>query len=553
MSNLTPVASFDDVFQLETATIAIAGPGGIANAQAQNLANRTEWLRAQVVGVASLRSDLLASTAGKGTQAIGFRQNYTNAISQLLSSKLSDIVCVTDFLSDNDIANLHAGVTPVDITTAANNCISAFPRQGSPTWQPINVLFPQFGVCTTTAPITVRNKQFGKICLGACIIRSNFNGPIIEVGNPVGNVDDVLWFHMSGGFLEQQSTAANARALKVDHAYGCSFTGMFLGGGSIALELDGNANKIDSVTCRGSSGPGLKTGAKANNESNLFINLQSELNNTYGVDLSVVSGVGGSSIFIGGYVEANGIAGFYAANTMKANIQNVYFNIQNGMDGIRLGGTVGANYQDPYVTVSGCQVEAPTSGTPPKFINELSTSSINCQYENNTVRNGTADMYGNASKSINLRRRGDKVYIQNADAFTGATGTTTPPTGWTSGGGAPTFAVGTSVSQYGGQASLAVSGSGYAHQALTLPANALIRASCWAKTTAGDATFQVFDNALNVALGSQVTASATPVRLEFYIPASVRGNATTFRPLARNQAGTGVASFSNFVFEDMTN
>ena len=45
MSNLTPVATFDDVFQLETATIAIAGPGGIANAQAQALANRTEYLR----------------------------------------------------------------------------------------------------------------------------------------------------------------------------------------------------------------------------------------------------------------------------------------------------------------------------------------------------------------------------------------------------------------------------------------------------------------------------------------------------------------------------
>jgi len=44
MANLTPVNSFDDVIQLETNTIALGGVGGIMNAQAQALLNRTAYL-----------------------------------------------------------------------------------------------------------------------------------------------------------------------------------------------------------------------------------------------------------------------------------------------------------------------------------------------------------------------------------------------------------------------------------------------------------------------------------------------------------------------------
>ena len=44
MANLTPVNSFDNVIQLETTDIAIGGEGGIMNAQAQALLNRTAYL-----------------------------------------------------------------------------------------------------------------------------------------------------------------------------------------------------------------------------------------------------------------------------------------------------------------------------------------------------------------------------------------------------------------------------------------------------------------------------------------------------------------------------
>ena len=47
MANLTPASSFDNVYQLGTSDPVLGGAGGIANAQAQALANRTEWLKTQ--------------------------------------------------------------------------------------------------------------------------------------------------------------------------------------------------------------------------------------------------------------------------------------------------------------------------------------------------------------------------------------------------------------------------------------------------------------------------------------------------------------------------
>jgi hypothetical protein len=44
MTDLTPVSSFDPVPQLETNTVALAGPGGAMNAQSQKLVNQTKYL-----------------------------------------------------------------------------------------------------------------------------------------------------------------------------------------------------------------------------------------------------------------------------------------------------------------------------------------------------------------------------------------------------------------------------------------------------------------------------------------------------------------------------
>lgn len=50
MANLTPTASWEDILRLELTTRATGGPGGVMNAQAQSLLNRTEFLKNRMDG-----------------------------------------------------------------------------------------------------------------------------------------------------------------------------------------------------------------------------------------------------------------------------------------------------------------------------------------------------------------------------------------------------------------------------------------------------------------------------------------------------------------------
>ena len=53
MGILTPVESWDDVWEWDLVSDLEGGPGGALNTQAQQLLNRTEWLRAHVDQVES--------------------------------------------------------------------------------------------------------------------------------------------------------------------------------------------------------------------------------------------------------------------------------------------------------------------------------------------------------------------------------------------------------------------------------------------------------------------------------------------------------------------
>lgn len=54
MANLTPSATFDDVQQLETTTVALGGPGAPMNVQAQALLNRTQYLYVQLSNLSAV-------------------------------------------------------------------------------------------------------------------------------------------------------------------------------------------------------------------------------------------------------------------------------------------------------------------------------------------------------------------------------------------------------------------------------------------------------------------------------------------------------------------
>lgn len=72
MTNLTEVANFDEyVYEIQTSDPVLGGPGGIANAQAQALADRTQWLKAQVFAIeAELAAGVNAPTYVNGAQTL---------------------------------------------------------------------------------------------------------------------------------------------------------------------------------------------------------------------------------------------------------------------------------------------------------------------------------------------------------------------------------------------------------------------------------------------------------------------------------------------------
>jgi len=71
MANLTPTAGWDDVVQLETTTLALAGPGAIMNAQAQALLNRTEDLDDRVTVIEALPGGTTVIDGGHADSTYG--------------------------------------------------------------------------------------------------------------------------------------------------------------------------------------------------------------------------------------------------------------------------------------------------------------------------------------------------------------------------------------------------------------------------------------------------------------------------------------------------
>lgn len=71
MTNLTPVSSFDNVRQLETTDLGLAGPGGPLNEQAQALLNRTKYLNDRRLDLSDVADPLKgAGIIGRGGQVV---------------------------------------------------------------------------------------------------------------------------------------------------------------------------------------------------------------------------------------------------------------------------------------------------------------------------------------------------------------------------------------------------------------------------------------------------------------------------------------------------
>lgn len=105
MTNLVPVATLDDVIQLETTTAAKGGPGEIMNAQAQALLNRIAYYANQLGGLlpAATFSAYTASVAAPtGSQLMGWQSPLASAIARTQAEKNADTVHVSEWGAKGD-------------------------------------------------------------------------------------------------------------------------------------------------------------------------------------------------------------------------------------------------------------------------------------------------------------------------------------------------------------------------------------------------------------------------------------------------------------------
>lgn len=117
MANLTPNAQFDEVYQIETTDSVIGGPGGIANQQAQQLLNRTEYLKGQLDASGNALADHVAADDPHSQYATGYDlENH--------AGDADDPHAAAGYVKDSEIDGLlnPAESALIDAATITWNC-----------------------------------------------------------------------------------------------------------------------------------------------------------------------------------------------------------------------------------------------------------------------------------------------------------------------------------------------------------------------------------------------------------------------------------------------
>ena len=161
--NLTPVTSFDDVYQIETTDSVLGGAGGIANLQALSLTNRTEWLKEQ--------SGIWLRAAGIITASNGFN---------ILDSHAGAVIN-----GDTASANIAINFNDISVLTANNIFFIKCMGGKSLTINPASGNSIIWGG-TTLSKLYLHDGEFVKIIVGSTALEIlDCSATIVEVGDGV--------------------------------------------------------------------------------------------------------------------------------------------------------------------------------------------------------------------------------------------------------------------------------------------------------------------------------------------------------------------------------
>lgn len=124
MANLVAVPGFDPVFQLETDTLALGGPGQPMNFQAQALLNRTAYLKILADTLKAFDTDLMdAIFPGNGTAKVARSGQIANSIDELrtlIKTSASKNAFVTGYYAFGDGGGGHYYLDESDMSSIDN-------------------------------------------------------------------------------------------------------------------------------------------------------------------------------------------------------------------------------------------------------------------------------------------------------------------------------------------------------------------------------------------------------------------------------------------------
>jgi len=160
MANLTPTPGWDNVPQHEISTVAIGGPGGTANAQAQALLNRLEALRGTaagqggaLVGLQDARGYFATDNVEAATQLLGSRTSAIGvSITDAAYGAVSGADCTAAIIAaDAAVAAAGGGVVLIPAGTWKYN--STISRSTNVTWRGVSSLASKLQCTNGTAQI----------------------------------------------------------------------------------------------------------------------------------------------------------------------------------------------------------------------------------------------------------------------------------------------------------------------------------------------------------------------------------------------------------------
>jgi hypothetical protein len=246
---------------------------------------------------------LAAFSASSGSGLVGFLQAGTGAEARTVQAKLRDMICVFDFMSPAEIADVQAYTTSIDVTAKVQAAIAAANGR--------NLYFPagRYRIAATLSNNRAPNAYLATFSSGLKIIGDGIytqfdnrvaNGPLFDIdsGNHGGSYEATMGSVLSGFTIISTIGPANSTGIRVLNGYEVTLEHLYIKGMSAhGIELrnglypdDGwNMLTMSNIWLDTCAGWGLKADGSSGRNEGSYTKLDHVFFQTNGTDATVES------------------------------------------------------------------------------------------------------------------------------------------------------------------------------------------------------------------------------------------------------------------------